>query len=111
LPDESIDTIVMTWTLCSIPSPDLALRKMRRVLKQDGQLLFIEHGLSRDSGVVAWQNRLTPAWKHIAGGCHLNRKIDDLIASAGFQVRELNAFYIVGPRPMTFTYQGLARLL
>jgi len=110
LPDASIDTIVMTWTLCSIPNPDEALRQMKRVLKPDGQLLFMEHGLSRDSGIVAWQDRLTPAWRLIAGGCHLNRKVDDLISAAGFRVTALNTFYTVGPRPMTYTYQGLAQL-
>jgi ubiquinone/menaquinone biosynthesis C-methylase UbiE len=106
----SIDTIVMTWTLCSIPNPDKALSEMRRVLKTDGQLRFIEHGRSRDSGVMAWQDRLTPAWRLIAGGCHLNRKIDELISAAGFRISKLNTFYIVGPRPMTYTYQGLAQL-
>jgi ubiquinone/menaquinone biosynthesis C-methylase UbiE len=110
IPDASIDTIVMTWTLCSIPDTDKALRQMRRVLKADGQLLFIEHGRSRDSGVMAWQDQLTPAWRMIAGGCHLNRKIDALISAAGFRISTLNTFYIVGPRPMTFTYQGLAQL-
>jgi len=110
IPDESIDTVVMTWTLCSIPNPGDALREVRRVLKTQGQLLFIEHGRSRHSGVVAWQDRLTPAWRLIAGGCHLNRKIDGLIAAAGFQIKEMNTFYTVGPRPMTYTYQGLANL-
>jgi ubiquinone/menaquinone biosynthesis C-methylase UbiE len=110
VPDASIDTIVMTWTLCSIPKPDEALRQMRRVLRSDGHLLFIEHGCSRDSGVRAWQDRLTPAWRLIAGGCHLNRRVDDLISAAGFRITELNTFYIIGPRPMTYTYQGLAQL-
>ncbi len=109
LPDASIDTAVMTWTLCSIPQPAEALRHVRRVLKQDGQFLFIEHGRSDDRSVVAWQDRLTPIWKHIAGGCHLNRKVDDLIATAGFRITELNTFYIVGPRFVTYTYQGIAQ--
>lgn len=110
LPDASIDTIVMTWTLCSISNPNEALRQMRRVLKADGEFLFIEHGRSRDSSVMAWQDRLTPAWRLIAGGCHLNRKVDDLISAAGFRVTTLNTFYTLGPRPMTYTYQGLAQL-
>jgi len=67
----SIDTIVLTWTLCSIPDPQKALRKMKRVLKSDGRLIFIEHGLAPESGVAAWRDRLTPIWKHIGGGCHL----------------------------------------
>ncbi|MGI9075430.1 MAG: class I SAM-dependent methyltransferase [Bryobacteraceae bacterium] len=110
LPDASIDTIVMTWTLCSIPNAGKALHQMRRVLKRSGQLLFIEHGRSDDPGVVAWQDRLTPLWKRISGGCHLNRKVDDLIGASGFQITELKTFYLPGPRPMTYTYQGFAEL-
>jgi ubiquinone/menaquinone biosynthesis C-methylase UbiE len=106
--DQSIDTIVMTWTLCSIPDAPKALAQMKRVLKARGRLLFIEHGRSPDPGVVAWQDRLTPIWEKIGGGCHLNRKIDELIASAGFQIAELKTYYLPGPRPMTYTYQGFA---
>jgi ubiquinone/menaquinone biosynthesis C-methylase UbiE len=108
LPDQSIDTIVTTWTLCSIPNAPKALAQMRRVLKAHGRLLFIEHGRAHDPSVVAWQDRLTPMWKKIGGGCHLNRKIDELIASAGFQIVELKTYYLPGPRPMTYTYQGFA---
>jgi ubiquinone/menaquinone biosynthesis C-methylase UbiE len=109
LADESVDTIVMTWTLCSIPDAPRALAQMKRVLKADGRLLFIEHGRSPDAGVVAWQDRLTPVWKKIGGGCHLNRKIDELLATAGFVIAELKTSYLPGPRPMTYTYQGFAR--
>jgi ubiquinone/menaquinone biosynthesis C-methylase UbiE len=108
LPDESIDTVVMTWTLCSIPNAPKALKQMERVLKGDGRLIFIEHGRSPDPRVVAWQDRLTPAWKRIGGGCHLNRKIDELIVGAGFQILSLKTCYLPGPRPMTYTYQGIA---
>lgn len=110
VPDASIDTIVITWSLCSISESAEALRNMRRTLKADGKLLFIEHGRSRDRGVVAWQDRITPAWRRIAGGCHLNRKIDELISAAGFRITGLDTFYTVGPRPMTYTYQGIAEL-
>jgi ubiquinone/menaquinone biosynthesis C-methylase UbiE len=110
LPDESMDTVVMTWTLCSIPNPPAALAQMRRVLKPGGQLIFIEHGRAPDHGVAVWQDRLTPTWKRIGGGCHLNRKVDELITQAGFQITQLKTFYLPGPRPMTYTYQGLARL-
>jgi ubiquinone/menaquinone biosynthesis C-methylase UbiE len=110
LPSSSIDTIVMTWSLCSIPNPAAALQQMKRVLKDDGRLIFIEHGCSADSGVRVWQNRLTPAWKKIGGGCHLNRQIDDLIKAAGFQIMEQRNFYLPGPRPMTYMYQGFARI-
>ncbi len=110
LADSSIDTIVMTWSLCSIPNPAAALQQMKRVLKQDGQLIFIEHGRSPDRGVSAWQDRITPVWKRIGGSCHLNRKIDELIRTAGFQITEQRNFYLPGPRPMTYTYQGVAAI-
>jgi ubiquinone/menaquinone biosynthesis C-methylase UbiE len=108
LDDASMDTVVSTWTLCSIPNAPLALGQMRRVLKPQGRLIFVEHGRSPDSGVAAWQDRLTPAWKLIGGGCHLNRKIDELIAGAGFRILEIEKSYLPGPRPMAFTYQGCA---
>ena len=108
LDDFSIDTIVMTWSLCSIPNPKAALQQMRRVLKPDGRMIFIEHGRSPDPNVMRWQDRITPLWKRIGGGCHLNRKMDDLIRAAGFQIIEQKNFYLPGPRPMTYTYQGIA---
>jgi ubiquinone/menaquinone biosynthesis C-methylase UbiE len=107
--DHSVDTIVMTWTLCSIPDPLVALREMRRTLKPGGKLLFVEHGLSPEPAVERWQHRLTPMWRHIAGGCHLDRKIDDLIRSAGFDLTELRTEYAHGPRPMTYMYEGSAK--
>ncbi len=110
LSDASIDTIVTTWTLCSIPDPRKALQQMRRLLKSSGHLIFLEHGRAPDDGVVAWQDRLTPSWKRITGGCHLNRKIDELVTAAGFQITELKTLYLPGPRPMTYTYQGFAQL-
>jgi ubiquinone/menaquinone biosynthesis C-methylase UbiE len=109
LADETVDTVVMTWTLCSIADPLSALREMRRVLKPGGRLLFVEHGLSPEPAVERWQHRLTPAWRHIAGGCHLDRKMDDLIRSAGFDLTELRTEYARGPRPMTYMYEGCAR--
>jgi ubiquinone/menaquinone biosynthesis C-methylase UbiE len=108
LADSTIDTVVMTWTLCSIPDPLAALREMRRALKPSGQLLFVEHGLSPEPGVERWQNRLTPIWRRVAGGCHLNRKMDDLIRSAGFGLTGLRSEYAEGPRPMTYMYEGSA---
>jgi len=110
LPDASIDTVVFTWTLCSIPDAGKALRQVRRVLKTQGRLIFIEHGMAPDAGVAAWQDRLTPLWKRASGGCHLNRKVDELIESAGFRITELKTCYMRGPRPMTYTYQGCAQL-
>ena len=108
LHDASIDAVVVTWSLCSIPNPSRALLEVRRVLKINGRLIFIEHGRAPDPGVVAWQDRITPAWKWIGGGCHLNRKIDELIAAAGFRIAELETCYLPGPRLLTYTYQGLA---
>jgi ubiquinone/menaquinone biosynthesis C-methylase UbiE len=104
----SIDTLVTTWTLCSIPDVAAALREMRRVLKPAGQLLFVEHGSAPEQAVQKWQNRFTPIWKRIGGGCHLNRPIRDLIESAGFRITRLDTGYAKGPRPMTFFYEGCA---
>ena len=98
----------MTWTLCSIPDPLAALREMRRVLTLSGALLFVEHGLSPEPAVGRWQRRLTPVWRHLAGGCHLDRKIDDLIRSVGFELAELRTAYAQGPHPMTYMYEGRA---
>lgn len=109
LPARSVDTVVATWTLCSIPDPTRALTEMRRVLKPEGRLLFAEHGRSAEPHIVRWQNRLTPLWKRIAGGCHLNRPIDQLIRDAGFRVDKLETGYMEGPKPMTFMYEGVAR--
>ncbi len=107
--DETIDTVVTTWTLCTIPDPLKALTEMKRVLKPPGRLLFIEHGRSPDSRVVAWQDRLTPLWRRIAGGCHLNRRIDELILTAGFGIDLLETGYTQGPKPLVYLYRGLAR--
>lgn len=109
LADKTIDTVVMTWTLCSIPDPLAALREMRRVLKPHGKLVFVEHGLSPESGIERWQHRLTPIWCRIAGGCHLDRKMDDLIRAAGFDIMRLRTEYANGPRAMTYMYLGCAQ--
>lgn len=108
LADRCVDTIVMTWTLCSIPDPRRALAEMRRVLKPGGRLLFVEHGLAPDRGVERWQHRLTPLWRRVAGGCHLDRKMDDLVRAAGFDLDTLQTGYADGPRALTFMYEGCA---
>jgi len=105
---DSYDTVVMTFTLCSIADPMPALVEMRRVLKSQGQLLFCEHGLSSEASVQRWQRRLTPWWRPIAGGCHLDRDIPRLLQQAGFVLHELHQGYIAGPRPMTYLYRGAA---
>ena len=102
------DTIVMTWTLCSIPNPIGALTEMRRVLGPGGRLIFVEHGLSPEIGIARWQHRLTPCWRRIGGGCHLDRKMDDLIRSAGFGINSIETGYMKGPKPWTFMFQGSA---
>jgi ubiquinone/menaquinone biosynthesis C-methylase UbiE len=105
------DTAIMTWTLCSIPKPTIALAEIRRVLKSDGQLVFVEHGLSPEIGVARWQHRLTPCWSWISGGCHLDRKTDDLLRRAGFDIKDLATGYMKGPRAWTFMYEGAAKPL
>lgn len=104
-----IDTVVTTWTLCSIPDVALALQEMRRVLQPDGRMLFVEHGLAPDARVRRWQHRLTPVWKRVAGGCHLDRPIQALVEAAGFHIEDIGTGYMPGLRPMTFLYEGCAR--
>jgi len=108
LDDKSMDTVVTTFTLCSVGDPAASLAEIRRVLKPGGKLLFAEHGRAPEDGVARWQDRLTPIWRRIAGGCHLNRKPDELIASAGFHIDALASRYLKGPRPMAFVYAGSA---
>jgi ubiquinone/menaquinone biosynthesis C-methylase UbiE len=98
LANASIDSVVMTWTLCSIPNAPQALQQMKRVLKANGCLIFLEHGRASDPGVAAWQERITPLWRRTCGGCHLDRKVDDLITAAGFRITELKTSYLPGPR-------------
>ena len=106
----TFDAALCTWSLCTIPNPHLALAELRRVLKPDGILAFIEHGASPDLGVRKWQNRINPLWSPIAGGCNLNREPDRSLQENGFDVRSMEAGYIPGPRIATYTYRGLARV-
>jgi ubiquinone/menaquinone biosynthesis C-methylase UbiE len=108
LDDASVDTVVTTWTLCSIPNALRALAEMRRVLKPGGGLLFVEHGRAPEPGVARWQDRLDPLWSRLAGGCHLNRKIDDLISGSGLRIDSLEHARLPGPRTHSFLYQGRA---
>lgn len=97
--DRNFDTVVTTWTLCSIPHADRALAEVRRVLKPGGQLLFVEHGLGPEQAVQKWQQRLTPVWSKISGGCHLNRPMQTLIAQTGFDFAHIETGYMKGPKP------------
>lgn len=108
LADHSMDTIVMTWTGCSIAQIGAALGEMRRVLRPGGRLLFVEHGRAPEPSVARWQDRLNPLWQRLSGGCRLNRKIDDLLPGAGFRIDRLATGYIPGPKIMTFFYEGAA---
>lgn len=105
----SVDTVVTTWTLCTIPDVHRALSEMRRVLKPAGALLFVEHGRAPERGVARWQDRLDPLWSRLAGGCHLNRKMDDLISGSGFRIDALTHARLPGPRTHTFLYEGHAK--
>lgn len=109
LDDGMADTVVTTWTLCTIPDAARALREVGRVLKPEGRVLFIEHGSAPDPNVRRWQDRLTPLWRRIAGGCHLNRQIDALFRQGGFTIESLSAGYGAGPRPFEYLYRGVAR--
>lgn len=106
--DARFDSLVCTWTLCSIPNVYAALREMHRVLKPGGRLYFIEHGRAPEAGVQKWQRRLEPLWKKIGGGCHLTRKADELIQDAGFDLTELDAGYQPGPKFAAFMTHGIA---
>lgn len=107
--DRSFDSVVCTWTLCSIPDARAALAEMRRVLKPGGGLIFIEHGASPDHRVASWQNRLNPVWTRFAGGCQINKPIDTLVTGSGFSITRLETGYLVkGPKVLTFHYEGQA---
>lgn len=110
LEDHSIDTVVSTWTMCTIPNIRRALEEVCRVLKPSGRLLFVEHGLAPEPAVRRWQNRLDPLWTRVGGGCHLNRPIETLLTGAGFEIDRLQTGYMPGPKLMTFMYEGAARL-
>jgi ubiquinone/menaquinone biosynthesis C-methylase UbiE len=104
----SVDTVVTTWTLCTIADVAAALAEVRRVLKPNGKLLLVEHGLAPDENIRRWQHRLTPLWRRLAGGCHLDRPIADLVRNSGFRIDHLQTGYMQGPKPMTFMYESVA---
>ena len=109
LPDASVDTCLLTYTLCTIPDRPAALAQINRVLKPDGRLIFCEHGLAPDEATARWQRRINPVWSFMFGGCHIQQPIPRLIAEAGFQVDDLNEMYLPGtPKFCGYNYWGSA---
>jgi ubiquinone/menaquinone biosynthesis C-methylase UbiE len=108
-PDGSFDSVVSTFTLCTIPDPLAALRQMRRVLAPGGRFFFLEHGRSEDATVRRWQDRLNGAQRWLVGGCNLNRPMDQLVVEGGFELESLERYYAQGPKFMAYLYRGVAR--
>ncbi|MDQ6613818.1 MAG: class I SAM-dependent methyltransferase [Actinomycetota bacterium] len=108
LESSSVDHVLSTWTLCSIPDVDRALSEIRRVLRPGGSFHFVEHGHSPDDKVAGWQDRLTPLQRRVAGGCHLNRPMDQLILQSGLELIRLDNYYAKGPRPFGYMFEGVA---
>ncbi len=108
LESSTFDSVVIAYSLCTIPDPIKALSEARRLLKPDGSLFFMEHGLAPEPNIQKWQHRITPSWKRIAGGCNLNRDIENMILSGGFKFKDLKKKYIKGPKIAAFQYYGQA---
>ena len=109
LDDNSVDSVLVTYTLCTIEDAVSALRGMRRVLKPGGHLFFCEHGKAPDQGVHRWQRRINPAWRLVSGGCNMDRDIPSLLTSAGFNIEDDNRMYIPGIRALSYNFWGAAR--
>lgn len=108
LDSASIDQVLTTWTLCSIPDAARALSEIRRVLRPGGMFHFVEHGRSPDRKVASWQDRLTPLQRRVAGGCHLNRPIEQMVLDSGLELTRLDNYYAKGPRPFGYMFEGVA---
>ena len=109
LPDDHVDTVLVTYTMCTIPDALSANKEMLRVLKPGGRMIFCEHGLAPDAKVSKWQSRIDPFWGKIAGGCHLNRDIPELIRSSGFQIQTMDEMYLPStPKFAGYNYWGIA---
>jgi len=106
--DESADHVLSTWTLCTIPDPMVALAEIIRVLRPGGALHFVEHGRSPDPKVARMQDRLNPLQRRAFGGCHLNRRIDQLVTASGLELTRLETYYMKGPRAIGYTFEGIA---
>ena len=110
LPDQSIDTVLITYTMCTIPDIKLSNSEIMRVLKPEGQLLFCEHGLAPDKNIAKWQRRINPIWSKLAGGCNLNRDIPKLITSSGFKISIMEEMYLPStPKFAGYNYWGVAK--
>lgn len=110
LDNNSADTVVVTYTLCTIPDIERALTEIKRVLNPKGNLLFCEHGEAPDAGVRRWQERMSPLWSWVGGGCRLDRPIPQLLANSGFESHDMQSMYIPGWKPACFNYWGSARV-
>ena len=112
LPDDHVDTVLITYTMCTIPEVEQANQEMKRVLKPGGKMIFCEHGKAPDPNIHKWQNRINPLWKKIAGGCNLNRDIPGLIKASGFKLENLETMYLPStPRIAGYNYWGYAKLI
>lgn len=111
LDDNSADTILLTYTLCTIPDWQTALEQMRRVLKPNGKLIFCEHGEAPDDNIRKWQERINPTWKKVAGGCNLNRPIPGLLTQSGFEIEKMDTMYLPStPKVAGFNYWGVSKI-
>ena len=111
LPDNSVDTILITYTLCTIPSLNEATLEMKRVLKPGGKLIFCEHGIAPDINILKWQNRINPLWGKLFGGCNINRDIPKIITSAGFNITNINQMYLPStPKIVGYNFWGTATI-
>ena len=109
LPDNSIDTILITYTLCTIPDLDNSMAEMKRVLKSDGKFIFCEHGIAPDQNIIKWQRRINPIWKAIMGGCNINRNIPKIISDSGFDITNISEMYLPStPKIVGYNYWGIA---
>jgi ubiquinone/menaquinone biosynthesis C-methylase UbiE len=110
LPDKSIDNVLITYTMCTIPDVAISNSEIMRILKDDGKLLFCEHGLAPDKNIAKWQKRINPLWSKIAGGCNLNKDIPSLISSSGFKILNMEEMYLPGtPKFAGYNYWGVAK--
>ena len=109
LPNDYVDTILITYTLCTIPDLDNSMAEMKRVLKSDGKFIFCEHGIAPDQNIIKWQRRINPIWKAIMGGCNINRNIPKIISDSGFDITNISEMYLPStPKIVGYNYWGIA---